>query len=142
MIRDSKTNSEKVKKFLYLWILFCPLIILSLFLASNWGEYILSYFMTYDFEVSNMYLSYIVLISVIISFVGSSQALYQGINKSIFLLGVICISVIVGFICFFNNLDSFVTLVRAFLMSISVLLMMVLAHLIFIFVSKTNKSRN
>ncbi len=142
MIRDSKTNSEKVKKFLYLWILFCPLIILSLFLASNWGEYILSYFMTYDFEVSNMYLSYIVLISVIISFVGSSQALYQGINKSIFLLGVIFISVIVGFICFFNNLDSFITLVRAFLMSISVLLMMVLAHLIFIFVSKTNKSRN
>ena len=141
-IRDRKTNSEKVKTFLYLWILFCPLIILSLFIASNWGEYILSFFMTYDFEVSNMYLSYIVLIAAVISFVGSSQALYQGINKSIFLLGVIFISVIVSLICFFNNLDSFVTLVWAFLMSISVLLMIVLSHLIFILVSKTNKSRN
>mgnify|MGYP001032195540 FL=1 len=136
IIRDKETNSEKVKMFFYLWISFCPLIVLSFFAVSNWGQYILSFFMTYDFEVSNAYLSYIVLISVAISFVGSSQALYQGINKSIFLLGMIFISAIIGFIYIFNDLFSFVSLLEAFLMSIFVLVMMVLAHLLFILVFK------
>jgi len=136
IIRDKETNSEKVKMFFYLWISFCPLIVLSFFAVSNWGQYILSFFMTYDFEVSNAYLSYIVLISVAISFVGSSQALYQGINKSIFLLGMIFISAVIGFIYIFNDLFSFVSLLEVFLMSISVLVMMVLAHLLFILVLK------
>tara|TARA_Y100000996_G_scaffold405719_1_gene381216 strand:+ start:3223 stop:4386 length:1164 start_codon:yes stop_codon:yes gene_type:complete len=140
IIRDKDTNSEKAKIFLYLWMLFCPLIILSFFVVSNWGEYILSFFMTYDFEVSNIYLSYIVLIAVAISFVGSSQALYQGINKSIFLLSMIFISVITGLILFFNDLHSFVSLIEIFLMSITVLVIMVLAHLLSILVFKTNDS--
>ncbi len=134
IIRDKETNSEKVKMFFYLWISFCPLIVLSFFAASNWGQYILSFFMTYDFEVSNAYLSYIVLISVAISFVGSSQALYQGINKSIFLLAMIFISAVIGLIYIFNDLLSFVSLLEVFLMSISVLVMMVLVHLLFILV--------
>lgn len=136
IIRDKETNSEKVKMFFYLWISFCPLIVLSFFAVSNWGQYILSFFMTYDFEVSNAYLSYIVLISIAISFVGSSQALYQGINKSILLLSMIFISAIIGFIYIFNDLFSFVSLLEVFLMSISVLVMMVLAHLFFILVFK------
>ena len=136
IIRDKDTNSEKVKMFFYLWISFCPLIVLSFFAVSNWGQYILSFFMTYDFEVSNAYLSYIVLISIAISFVGSSQALYQGINKSILLLSMIFISAIIGFIYIFNDLFSFVSLLEVFLMSISVLVMMVLAHLFFILVFK------
>tara|TARA_Y100000992_G_scaffold299264_1_gene265766 strand:- start:718 stop:1641 length:924 start_codon:yes stop_codon:yes gene_type:complete len=140
IIRDKDTNSAKAKIFLYLWMLFCPLIILSFFVVSNWGEYILSFFMTYDFEVSNIYLSYIVLIAVAISFVGSSQALYQGINKSIFLLSMIFISVITGLILFFNDLHSFVSLIEIFLMSITVLVIMVLAHLLSILVFKTNDS--
>ncbi len=134
IIRDKETNSEKVKMFFYLWISFCPLIVLSFFAVSNWGQYILSFFMTYDFEVSNAYLSYIVLISVAISFVGSSQALYQGINKSIFLLAMIFISAVIGLIYIFNDLLSFVSLLEVFLMSISVLVMMVLVHLLFILV--------
>ena len=134
IIRDKETNSEKVKMFFYLWISFCPLIVLSFFAVSNWGQYILSFFMTYDFEVSNAYLSYIVLISIAISFVGSSQALYQGINKSIFLLAMIFISAVIGLIYIFNDLLSFVSLLEVFLMSISVLVMMVLVHLLFILV--------
>ena len=134
IIRDKETNSEKVKMFFYLWISFCPLIVLSFFAVSNWGQYILSFFMTYDFEVSNAYLSYIVLISVAISFVGSSQALYQGINKSIFLLGMIFIAAAIGLIYIFNDFLSFVSLLEVFLMSISVLVMMVLVHLLFILV--------
>tara|TARA_A100001011_G_scaffold44471_1_gene41646 strand:- start:794 stop:1954 length:1161 start_codon:yes stop_codon:yes gene_type:complete len=140
MIRDKKTNSEKVRMFLYLWILFCPLIILSIFVTLNWGEFILSFFITYDFEVSNIYLSYIVLIAVAISFVGSSQALYQGINKSVFLLGMIFMSAIVGLIYFFNDLPSFMSLLEVFLISIFTLVMMVLAHLLSILVFKTNDS--
>ena len=140
IIKDKDTNSEKAKIFFYLWMSFCPLIILSFFVVSNWGEFILSFFMAYDFEVSNIYLSYIVLISVAISFVGSSQALYQGINKSIFLLSMIFISVITGLILFFNDLHSFVSLIGIFLMSITVLVIMVLAHLLSILVFKTNDS--
>ena len=142
MIRDKKTNSEKVKMFLYLWILFCPLIILSIFITLNWGEFILSFFITYDFEVSNIYLSYIVLIAVAISFVGSSQGLYQGINKSVFLLGMIFVSAIVGLIYFFNDLPSFISLLEVFLISIFTLVMMVLAHLLFVLVYKTYGSRD
>ena len=142
MIRDKKTNSEKVRMFLYLWILFCPLIILSIFVTLNWGEFILSFFITYDFEVSNIYLSYIVLIAVAISFVGSSQALYQGINKSVFLLGMIFMSAIVGLIYFFNDLPSFMSLLEVFLISIFTLVMMVLAHLLFVLVYKTYGSRD
>lgn len=142
MIRDKKTNSEKVKMFLYLWILFCPLIILSIFITLNWGEFILSFFITYDFEVSNIYLSYIVIIAVAISFVGSSQGLYQGINKSVFLLGMIFVSAIVGLIYFFNDLPSFMSLLEVFLISIFTLVMMVLAHLLFVLVYKTYGSRD
>lgn len=142
MIRDKKTHSEKVKLFFYLWIFFCPLIVLSFFVASNWGEFILSFFITYDFEVTNRYLGYIVLIAVAISFVGSSQGLYQGINKSIVLLSMIFISAIVGVFYFFNNLHSFISLLEIFLISISFLAIMVLAHLLFVFISKTNDSRN
>ena len=142
MIRDKKTNSEKVKMFLYLWILFCPLIILSIFITLNWGEFILSFFITYDFEVSNIYLSYIVIIAVAISFVGSSQGLYQGINKSVFLLGMIFVSAIVGLIYFFNDLPSFISLLEVFLISIFTLVMMVLAHLLFVLVYKTYGSRD
>ena len=142
MIRDKKTNSEKVKMFLYLWILFCPLIILSIFITLNWGEFILSFFITYDFDVSNIYLSYIVIIAVAISFVGSSQGLYQGINKSVFLLGMIFVSAIVGLIYFFNDLPSFISLLEVFLISIFTLVMMVLAHLLFVLVYKTYGSRD
>ena len=142
MIRDKKTNSEKVKMFLYLWILFCPLIILSIFITLNWGEFILSFFITYYFEVSNIYLSYIVIIAVAISFVGSSQGLYQGINKSVFLLGMIFVSAIVGLIYFFNDLPSFISLLEVFLISIFTLVMMVLAHLLFVLVYKTYGSRD
>ena len=142
MIRDKKTNSEKVKMFIYLWILFCPLIILSIFITLNWGEFILSFFITYDFEVSNIYLSYIVIIAVAISFVGSSQGLYQGINKSVFLLGMIFVSAIVGLIYFFNDLPSFISLLEVFLISIFTLVMMVLAHLLFVLVYKTYGSRD
>ena len=142
MIRDKKTNSEKVKMFLYLWILFCPLIILSIFITLNWGEFILSFFITYDLEVSNIYLSYIVIIAVAISFVGSSQGLYQGINKSVFLLGMIFVSAIVGLIYFFNDLPSFISLLEVFLISIFTLVMMVLAHLLFVLVYKTYGSRD
>ncbi len=142
MIRDKKTNSEKVKMFLYLWILFCPLIILSIFITLNWGEFILSFFITYDFEVSNIYLSYIVIIAVAIPFVGSSQGLYQGINKSVFLLGMIFVSAIVGLIYFFNDLPSFISLLEVFLISIFTLVMMVLAHLLFVLVYKTYGSRD
>ena len=140
IIRDKKTDSEKAKIFFYFWLSFCPLLILSLFLASNLGEYILSFFMTYDFEVSNVYLSYIVLISIAISFVGSAQALYQGINKSILLLGMIFISASTGLIYFFNDSHSFNSLIEVFLISMSVLSAMVIFHLLFILIFKTNDS--
>lgn len=140
IIRDKKTDSEKAKIFFFFWLSFCPLLILSFFLASNLGEYILSFFMTYDFEVSNVYLGYIVLISMAISFVGSSQALYQGINKSILLLGMIFISASTGLIYFFNDSHSFSSLIEVFLTSMSVLAAMVIVHLLFILILKTNDS--
>ena len=140
VIRDKKTDSEKAKIFFFFWLSFCPLLILSFFLASNLGEYILSFFMTYDLEVSNVYLGYIVLISMAISFVGSSQALYQGINKSILLLGMIFISASTGLIYFFNDSLSFTSLIEVFLTSMSVLATMVIVHLLFILIFQTNDS--
>jgi hypothetical protein len=138
-IRVKNNISEKVKTFLFLWLLFCPLIILSFFVTSNWGVYILSLFVNYDFEVPSIYLGYIVLVAISISFVGSSQALYQGINKSIILLGFIFISATLGFIYMLNFNDSFIALVELFLISIFSLVIMVLIHLLSLLLFKTNK---
>ena len=138
-IRVKNNISEKVKTFLFLWLLFCPLIILSFFVTSNWGVYILSLFVNYDFEVPSIYLGYIVLVAISISFVGSSQALYQGINKSIILLGFIFISATLGFIYILNFNDSFIALVELFLISIFTLVIMVLIHLLSLLLFKTNE---
>ena len=129
-IRVKNNTSEKVKTFLFLWFLFCPLIILSFFITSNWGVNILYMFVNYDFEVPSIYLGYIVLVAISMSFVGSSQTLYQGINKSIILLGFIFISAALGFIYIFNFNDSFIALVELFLISIFTLVIMVLIHLL------------
>lgn len=138
-IRVKNNTSEKVKTFLFLWLLFCPLIILSFFITSNWGVNILSLFVDYDFDVPSIYLGYIVLVAISISFVGSSQALYQGINKSIILLGFIFISATLGFIFILNFNQSFIALVESFLISIFTLVIMVLIHLLsLLLLSKTN----
>jgi len=138
-IRVKNNTSEKVKTFLFLWLLFCPLIILSFFITSNWGVNILSLFVDYDFEVPSIYLGYIVLVAISISFVGSSQALYQGINKSIILLVFIFISATLGFIFILNFNQSFIALVELFLISIFILAIMVLIHLLSLLLFKTNK---
>ena len=138
-IRVKNNTSEKVKTFLFLWLLICPLIILSFFITSNWGVNILSLFVDYDFEVPSIYLGYIVLVAISISFVGSSQALYQGINKSIILLGFIFISATLGFIFILNFNQSFIALVELFLISIFTLAIMVLIHLLsLLLLFKTN----
>jgi hypothetical protein len=138
-IRVKNNTSEKVKTFLFLWLLICPLIILSFFITSNWGVNILSLFVDYDFEVPSIYLGYIVLVAISISFVGSSQALYQGINKSIILLVFIFISATLGFIFILNFNQSFIALVELFLISIFILAIMVLIHLLSLLLFKTNK---
>ena len=120
-------------------MLICPLIILSFFITSNWGVNILSLFVDYDFEVPSIYLGYIVLVAISISFVGSSQALYQGINKSIILLVFIFISATLGFIFILNFNQSFIALVELFLISIFILAIMVLIHLLSLLLFKTNK---
>ena len=99
---------------------------------------ILSLFADYDFEVPSIYLGYILLVAISISFVGSSQALYQGINKSITLLGFILISATLGFIYILNFNQSFIALVELFLISIFTLVIMVLIHLISLLLFKTN----
>ena len=100
---------------------------------------ILSLFVDYDFEVPSIYLGYIVLVAISISFVGSSQALYQGINKSIILLVFIFISATLGFIFILNFNQSFIALVELFLISIFILAIMVLIHLLSLLLFKTNK---
>tara|TARA_B100001063_G_scaffold29462_1_gene22535 strand:- start:456 stop:1634 length:1179 start_codon:yes stop_codon:yes gene_type:complete len=138
-IRVKNNTFEKVKTFLFLWLLFCPLIILSFFITSKWGVNILSLFVEYDFEVPSIYLGYIVLVAISISFVGSSQALYQGINKSIILLGFIFISATLGFIFILNFNQSFIALIGLFLISIFTLVIMVLIHLLsLLLLFKTN----
>lgn len=138
-IRVKNNTFEKVKTFLFLWLLFCPLIILSFFITSKWGVNILSLFVEYDFEVPSIYLGYIVLVAISISFVGSSQALYQGINKSIILLGFIFISATLGFIFILNFNQSFIALIGLFLISILTLVIMVLIHLLsLLLLFKTN----
>ena len=139
-IRLKNNTSEKVKTFLFLWLLFCPLIILSFLITSNWGINIFSFFVDYDFEVPNIYLAYIVLVAISISFVGSSQTLYQGINKSITLLGFIFISATLGSIYVLNFNQSFIALVELFLISIFTLVVMVLIHLGSLLFFKANNS--
>ena len=97
-----------------------------------------SEFADYDFEVPSVYLGYILLVAISISFVGSSQALYQCINKSITLLGFILISATLGVIYILNFNQSFIALVELFLISIFTLVIMVLIHLISLLLFNTN----
>ena len=137
-IRVKNNTSEKVKTFLFLWLAFFPLIILSFFVTSIWGMNILYLFTNYDFEVQSIYLGYIVLVATAISFVGSSQTLYQGINKNIILLGFILTSAALGFIYILNFNHSFTALVELFLIGILTLFIMVLIHLLSLLLFKTN----
>ena len=98
---------------------------------------ILYLFTNYDFEVPSIYLGYIVLVAAAISFVGSSQALYQGINKNIILFGFILICAALGFIYILNFNHSFTALIELFLISLSTLFIMVLIHLLSLLLFKT-----
>lgn len=141
IIRDKDTNSEKVKTFFYLWILLCPLIILSYLFASNLGAYILSFFVSFDFVVSNTHLGYIVLISAAVSFIGSSNSIYQSLNKSIPLLFMVFISAVAGLILIFISHHSFISLIEAFLISIVSLASMVCMNLLFVLIYSGNDSK-
>lgn len=137
-IRVKNNTSEKVKTFLFLWLLFCPLIILLFFITYIWGINILNLFTNYDFEIPSIYLGYIVIVASIISFVGSSQGLYQAINKNIILLSFILISAALGFIYILNFNNSFTALVELFLLSLFALFVMVFIHLLSLLLFKKN----
>tara|TARA_B100000787_G_C16197569_1_gene302049 strand:- start:48 stop:1214 length:1167 start_codon:yes stop_codon:yes gene_type:complete len=139
IIREEEFNSEKIKKFFYLWILFLPLIIFSLIVVSNFGLHIFSIFKSFNLEITNMDLSYIFLIGVSISFIGSSQGLYQAMNKSIILLSIIILMALIGFVIIYKNIYSFSGLLEIFLILILFLIFIILAHLIYSIIFKNYK---
>jgi len=82
-----------------------------------------------SFDVTNTHLNYIFLIGVAISFIGSSQGLYQAMHKSIVLLAMIVTSAIIGFIFIYNMDIIFTQLIVLFLFLIFNLVCMILLHL-------------
>jgi hypothetical protein len=139
VIRKEEFNSEKIKKFFYLWILFLPLIIFSLIVVLNYGLHIFSIFKPFNLEITNIDLSYIFLIGVLISFIGSSQGLYQAMNKSIILFFMIILTALTGFIIIYKNIYSFNGLLEIFLILILFLIFMILVHLIYSIIFKNYK---
>jgi len=142
MIREKRSYSEKIKKFFYLWILLSPLIILSLFVVSNFGLYIFSFFEIFDLDVTNVELSYIFIIGVLISFIGSSQGLYQSINKSIFLFCIIMLAFFTGFLMIYDEVLTFNAILKIFIYLLSFLTIMILVNLITYLIFKTNNLKS
>lgn len=135
-IRDQNLDSQKIKAFFNLWILFIPLILFSYIVVSYWGVFIFSLMQSFDFEISNAQLRNIFLIGVAISFIGSSQGLYQALNQSIALLVMIFATVVIGLIFVYELTFSFAELIEIFLFLLFALVMMILVHLSFYLIYK------
>ena len=126
---DTVFEAEKVMVFFRLWILLLPLIILTLFVVLNHGTYIFALFTPINFDVTNIHLSYVFLIALSVSFVGSSQGLYQATNKSIVLLCMVIMAEILAFIVIYGSTFSFNNLLEIFLFFALFLVFMILIHL-------------
>tara|TARA_S200000501_G_scaffold166986_1_gene157351 strand:+ start:7982 stop:9136 length:1155 start_codon:yes stop_codon:yes gene_type:complete len=131
MLRDKNFAFEKVMIFFYLWLLLLPLIIISFLVVSNFGISIFSIFKTFDFEITNTNLSIIFLIGTAISFIGSTQGLYQAINKSIILFLMIVITALFGLFFLLNSTLTFKILIEIFLLLAMIIVSMILVHLVY-----------
>ncbi len=131
MLKDRELAFEKVKIFFYLWLIFLPIIIVSFFIVSNWGLFIFSFIQPVDFEITNTHLSLIFLVGMGISFIGSTQGLYQAINKSVILFIMIIITLILGL--FFINIStlSFTGLIQTFSFVVLFFFCIISMHLIY-----------
>ena len=124
---------EKMIVFFRLWVSILPLIILLFFVVLNYGRYIFSLFTPLNFNVTNVHLSYIFLTGVSVSFIGSSQGLYQAMNKSIVLLCMVIIAQVFAFIVIYGSTFSFNSLVEIFLTFALFLVFLILTHLTYCF---------
>ena len=131
MLRDKNFAFEKVMIFFYLWFFLLPLIVISFLVVSNFGIPIFSIFKSFDSEITNTNLSIIFLIGTAISFIGSSQGLYQAINKSISLFLMIIITALFGLFVLLNSALTFKVLIEIFLLLVMIIVSMILAHLIY-----------
>ena len=131
MLRDKNFAFEKVMTFFYLWFLLLPLIAVSFFVVSNFGISIFSIFKTLDSEITNMNLSIIFLIGTAISFIGSTQGLYQAINKSITLFFMILITSLFGIFAILSFTLTFTVLIKIFLLLTMIIVSMILIHFIY-----------
>ena len=131
MLRDKNFAFEKVVIFFYLWFFLLPLIVISFLVVSNFGIPIFSIFKSFDSEITNTNLSIIFLIGTAISFIGSSQGLYQAINESISLFLMIVITALFGLFVLLNSALTFKVLIEIFLLLVMIIVSMILAHLIY-----------
>ena len=130
---DTNVAHEKMIVFFRLWVSILPLIVLLFFLVLNYGTYIFSLFTTLNFNISNVHLSYIFLTGVSVSFIGSSQGLYQAMNKSIVLLCMVIVAQVIAFIVIYGSTFSFSSLVEIFLTFALFLVFLILTHLTYCF---------
>lgn len=130
---DTNVAYEKMIVFFRLWASLLPLIILLFFVVLNYGSYIFSLFAPFNFNVTNIHLSYIFLTGVSVSFIGSSQGLYQSMNKSIVLLCMVIVAQVLALIVIYGSTLSFNSLVEIFLIFALFLVFMILAHLTYSF---------
>ncbi len=131
MLGDKSFAFEKMMTFFYLWFLLLPLIVISFLVVSNFGKSIFSIFITFDSEITNTNLSIIFLIGMAISFIGSTQGLYQSINKSIVLFLMILITSLFGIFILLDSTLTFTVLIQIFLLLVSIIVFMILTHFIY-----------
>jgi len=131
MLGDKSFAFEKMMTFFYLWFLLLPLIVISFLVVSNFGKSIFSIFITFDSEITNTNLSIIFLIGMAISFIGSTQGLYQSINKSIILFLMILITSLFGIFILLDSTLTFTVLIQIFLLLVSIIVFMILTHFIY-----------
>lgn len=141
IIRNQDLYEQKIKKFFYLWIFFLPLIFLSLLVVSNFGLYIFSYLESIDLKVTNTDLSYIFIVGVAISFIGSTQGLYQAIDRSSALLYMIILTSFIGFFILNNKVLSFSSLIEIFLFMIASLATIIIVNLIYLSLFKRGNKK-
>ena len=130
---NTNVTYEKIIIFSRLWVTILPLIVLLFILVLNYGGYIFSLFTAFNFNITNVHLSYIFLTGVLVSFIGSSQGLYQSMNKSIVLLCMVLVVQVLAFIVIYGSTFSFNSLIEIFLIIALFLVFLILTHLTYCF---------
>jgi hypothetical protein len=120
---------EKVNLFMSVWASIFILCLLILVIISLTGDRIFLFFSNYSDPENPFLLSKIFMVGMILSFVGTSQGLFQDIDKSHILLVISLVMILIMIFIFYSINISFDQLVTELLLMVLISLLLIVSFL-------------